>query len=71
MCVGRFATDQYTRKRGAVDATYAVRKADLVTGKLIAGAVENIDVDVNGRVIKDGDPKMRGKPLDRTPGPDG
>lgn len=71
MCVGRFATDQYTRKRGAVDATYAVRNADLVTRKLIAGVVENIDVDANGRVIKDdGDPKMRGKPLDRTPGPD-
>ncbi len=56
----------------AENATYAVRKADLVTGKLIAGAVENIDVDATGRVIKeDGDPKMRGKPLDRTPGPDG
>ncbi len=33
-------------------------------GKLIAGVVENIDVDANGQVIKDdGDPKMRGKPL--------
>ena len=35
-------------------------------------AVENIDVDATGRITKeDGNTKMRGKPLDRTPSPDG
>lgn len=55
-------------------ATYAVRKADLATGILVADPVENVDVNAKGPIpaSTDGrDPTMRGKPIDRTLHTDG
>jgi hypothetical protein len=53
-------------------ATYAVRKADLRTGTLVPGAIENTDVGVKGVTASTSDePAMRGKPLDRLFGSDG
>jgi hypothetical protein len=53
-------------------ATYAVRKADLRTGTLVPGAIENTDVGVKGVTASTSDePAMRGKPLDRLFGADG
>ena len=53
-------------------ATYAVRKADLRTGLLIPGAIENTDVSTKGVTSSTSDePAMRGKPLDRLFGTDG
>jgi hypothetical protein len=55
-----------------VFATYAVRKADLRTGLLIPGAIENTDVSTKGVTASTSDePAMRGKPLDRLFGADG
>jgi hypothetical protein len=53
-------------------ATYAVRKADLRTGLLVPGAIENTDVNTKGVTASTSDePAMRGKPLDRLFGTDG
>lgn len=53
-------------------ATYAVRKADLRTGLLVPGAIENTDVSTKGVTASTSDePAMRGKPLDRLFGADG
>jgi hypothetical protein len=53
-------------------ATYAVRKADLRTGTLVPGAIENTDVGVKGVTASTSEePAMRGKPLDRLFGADG
>ncbi len=53
-------------------ATYAVRKADLRTGTLIPGAIENTDVSTKGVTAStSSEPAMRGKPLDRLFGADG
>ncbi len=53
-------------------ATYAVRKADLRTGLLVPGAIENTDVSTKGITASTSDePAMRGKPLDRLFGADG
>jgi hypothetical protein len=55
-----------------VFATYAVRKADLRTGLLVPGAIENTDVSTKGVTASTSDePAMRGKPLDRLFGADG
>jgi hypothetical protein len=55
-----------------INATYAVRKADLRTGLLAPGAIENTDVNTKGVTASTSDePAMRGKPLDRLFGTDG
>jgi hypothetical protein len=55
-----------------VYATYAVRKADLRTGLLIPGAIQNTDVSTKGVTAStSSEPAMRGKPLDRLIGSDG
>jgi hypothetical protein len=55
-----------------VYATYVVRKADLRSGTLVPGAIENTDVSVKGVMASTSDePAMRGKPLDRLFGADG
>lgn len=53
-------------------ATYSVRKADLRTGLLIPGAIQNTDVSTKGVTAStSSEPAMRGKPLDRLIGADG